>query len=67
LDDAVNARFGGSYRDTLATIESCWIRPRYDGFLVFQEKAGDLIEAHLRGNVSEDTLLTQLQRLHATR
>ena len=67
LDDAVNARFGGSYRDTLATMEGCWMRPRYNGYLAFQEKAGDLIEAHLRGNVGEDALLTQLQRLHAGR
>jgi multiple sugar transport system substrate-binding protein len=67
LDEAVNARFGGSYRDTLATMEGCWMRPRYNGYLAFQEKAGDLIEAHLRGNVGEDALLIQLQRLHAGR
>ena len=67
LDEAINARFGGCYRDTLATMEGCWIRPRYDGYLAFQEKAGELVEAHLRGDVSEDALLSQFERLHAGR
>ena len=67
LDEAVNVRFGGCYRDTLATMEGCWIRPRYKGYLAFQERAGELVEAHLRGDVSEDALLSQLERLHAGR
>ena len=65
VDDVVNARFGCGYRDTLATMEGCWIRPRYNGYLAFQEAAGELTEAHLRGDVGEDALLSQLQRLHA--
>jgi len=65
LDEAVNARFGGCYHDTLATMDACWIRPRYNGYLGFQEKAGDLIEAHLRGTIGESALLERLERLHA--
>jgi len=65
LDESVNARFGGCYRDTLATMEACWIRPRYNGYLSFQEKAGELIEAHLRGNVDESALLDRLERMHS--
>lgn len=65
LDEAINDRFGGCYRDTLATMEGCWIRPRYDGYLAFQEKAGDLIESHLRGEIGEDAVLDRLERLHA--
>jgi multiple sugar transport system substrate-binding protein len=64
-DAEINALFGGCYKDTRATVDACWIRPRYRGYLHFQEKAGDLVEAHLRGNVSEDALLAELQRLHA--
>lgn len=64
-DDAdVNARFGGCYRDTRTTMEACWIRPRYNGYLTFQEQAGELIEAHLRGAIAADALLDRLQRLH---
>jgi len=67
LDDAVNARFGGCYRDTLATIDACWMRPRYNGYLAFQEKAGELVEAHLRGTMGEIALLDRLERMHSGR
>lgn len=65
LDKTINRRFADCYRDTLATMEGCWIRPRYNGYLAFQEKAGELIEAHLRGDVAENALLDRLERLHA--
>ena len=65
-DDAVNERFGGCYRQTRATIEACWIRPRYQGYLAFQASGGELIEAHLRGGVTEQALLEELQLLHAS-
>jgi multiple sugar transport system substrate-binding protein len=64
-DEAINRRFGGCYRDTRATMEACWIRPRYRGYLTFQARGGELIEAHLRGGVAADALLAELQRLHA--
>jgi multiple sugar transport system substrate-binding protein len=64
-DSAINARFGGCYSDTIATMDSCWVRPRYNGYLAFQAKAGEMVEAHLRGLLSEDALLQKLQRLHA--
>lgn len=63
-DEAINRRFGGCYRDTRATMEACWIRPRYRGYLAFQAKGGELIEAYLRGHVAADALLAELQRLH---
>jgi len=67
LDEAINARFGGCYLGTLATMEGCWIRPRYKGYLAFQDRAGELVEAHLRGDVSEDALLSKFERMHAGR
>lgn len=61
-DDDINARFGGCYRDTLRTMEGCWIRPRFAGYLAFQAEAGNLIEQHLRGALGEHDLLDRLQR-----
>ena len=43
-------------------MERCWTRPRYNGYLAFQAKGGDLIEHHLRGAMSEAQLLDALQR-----
>lgn len=63
-DVAANERFHGFYRDTLTTIENAWIRPRHVGYLAFQHAAGELIEGHLRGDVSEAALLSGLPRLY---
>jgi multiple sugar transport system substrate-binding protein len=63
-DDAINQRFADCFRNTSATIDACWIRPRYPGYLAFQRKGGDLMEAHLRGLIAESALLAELQRLH---
>ncbi|MBN9021342.1 MAG: carbohydrate ABC transporter substrate-binding protein, partial [Rhizobiales bacterium] len=38
-DDAVNAATGGFYRDTRATLETGWLRPRHDGYMEFQDQA----------------------------
>ena len=59
----INTRFNGCYGDTLRTMEGCWIRPRFAGYLGFQAKAGPLIEQHLRGEIAERDLLDRLQTL----
>jgi multiple sugar transport system substrate-binding protein len=63
-DPAIGSRFGGCYADTRATMESCWIRPRYAGYLAFQAAAGDLVEQHLRGAVGFEALFDRLSSLH---
>jgi multiple sugar transport system substrate-binding protein len=62
-DPAIDARFGGCFSATLGTMEACWIRPRFAGYLEFQAKAGDLIEQHLRGAIGERDLLDRLLKL----
>jgi multiple sugar transport system substrate-binding protein len=57
----INARFGGCYAATRRTMDGCWIRPRFAGYLGFQARASSLIEQHLRGNVAERDLLDRLQ------
>jgi multiple sugar transport system substrate-binding protein len=63
-DDEINARFDGCFRATHNTIDESWIRPRYNGYLAFQAKAGNLIEKHLRGLSPANTLIDQLVELH---
>ena len=65
-DSAIDAQLGGCFRATRATMEACWIRPRYQGYLDFQARGGELVEAHLRGHITADALLDELQRLHAS-
>jgi multiple sugar transport system substrate-binding protein len=61
-DPAIDARFGNCYAATLKTMEACWTRPRFPGYLGFQAKGGDLIEHYLRGQMDEAVLLDRLQR-----
>jgi multiple sugar transport system substrate-binding protein len=64
-DEAINQRFGGCFRATIATMDAAWIRPRHRGYLTFQAKGGELIEQHLRGNITPAALLAELQAQYA--
>jgi multiple sugar transport system substrate-binding protein len=63
-DTEIDAAFGGAFSRTRSTLEQAWVRPRYDGYLKFQEEAGDLIEAHLRGAGPANVLIDRLRRMH---
>jgi len=65
-DEAIAARFAGCYPDTRATMEGCWIRPRYAGYLAFQAEGGAMIERHLRGEIGFEALFDRLASLHQT-
>ena len=59
-----NARFGGAFLATRATLDASWIRPRYPGYLGFQRQAGELVESYLRGEIARPDLLDRLQQSH---
>ncbi len=66
-DPDIDARFGGGFSATRTTMELAWTRPRYAGYLTFQAKAGPLVERHLRGELTAELLLNQLEALHHVR
>jgi multiple sugar transport system substrate-binding protein len=47
-DERANANANGFFADTLDALDAAYLRPRYDGFLSFQDEAGDLVHAYLR-------------------
>lgn len=56
-DPSVNTQTNHFFQDTLATLESAYLRPRFPGFVEFQTEASYLISEFLRGGRSpEDTL-----------
>lgn len=65
-DEEINQTFGGCFSATRATLEGSWIRPRYAGYLGFQEHGGLLIESHLRSDLDEAALLAKLQGAFAS-
>jgi multiple sugar transport system substrate-binding protein len=49
LDADVNRRSGGFFENTLETLCEAYLRPRFDGYLWFQESAGHVVHEYLAG------------------
>lgn len=62
---AVDRAAGGFYSGTRATLERASVRPRFDGWIAFQQHAGEQVAACLRGRASIDQTLTTLCQSYA--
>lgn len=63
--EAVNARWGGFYRNTLETMESAWVRPRHRGYTRFQNAASAYLRDALDKREPANTILAELERQYA--
>ena len=59
---AVNAACGGFYRHTRATLDQAWVRPRFPGWITFQEQGSAMVRGGLRRRAAPIQILRQLQR-----
>jgi multiple sugar transport system substrate-binding protein len=64
--DDVNAYCGNFFADTLGAIESAYLRPRYDGFMEFQDRAGAMLHEALFTGASARDVTPRLERLYRT-
>ncbi|MCL7997083.1 extracellular solute-binding protein [Brucella sp. 21LCYQ03] len=62
-DDTVNNATSGFYRDTRATLEGAWVRPRHDGYMPFQEAASERINKGLLDKEKAEVVVADLNRL----
>lgn len=62
-DAEVNARWGGFYADTFATLEGASLRPRHDGAIAFQTAASERLRQGLEAGDDADVVLNHLQAL----
>lgn len=60
-DDACNAATQNFFRNTRNTLETAWLRPRYNGYMDFQDKGGDIVHACLRGDINVTSAIDRLQ------
>ncbi|MEW9806480.1 extracellular solute-binding protein [Mesorhizobium sp. ZMM04-5] len=65
-DAAVNAATGDFYRNTRATLEGAWVRPRHNGYMAFQQEASDRINAGLRRGEESRSVVADINRLFRT-
>lgn len=65
-DDAlVNAAAGGFYRDTRATLDHAWVRPRHDGYMAFQHAASvRLSDGLLAGSEAAQSIVLDLNEMY---
>ncbi|UCI34946.1 extracellular solute-binding protein [Mesorhizobium sp. B4-1-4] len=62
-DQAVNAAAGNFYRDTRATLEGAWVRPRHDGYMAFQQAASDRVNSGVTSGHPAGQVVADLNRL----
>ena len=62
-DQTVNAATGDFYRDTRATLEGAWVRPRHDGYMAFQQAASDRILSGMTSGHQAAQVVADLNRL----
>jgi multiple sugar transport system substrate-binding protein len=65
-DSSVNATADGFFSGTLQTLQTAYLRPRFDGFVRFFEAAGIEINHCLRGEVKDAALIRWLNDRYAT-
>jgi len=64
LDDEVNRRSHNFFRDTLATLDAAWLRPRFSDYPSFQDRAAAVIHEHLFGRTGDRETLRRLNDLY---
>jgi multiple sugar transport system substrate-binding protein len=64
LDDTANARTNNFFRDTLITLDNAYLRPRFDGYLHFQDHGGSIVHNYLKAGGNPEETLTELQKLY---
>jgi multiple sugar transport system substrate-binding protein len=63
-DDAVNAASGAFYRNTRATLEGAWVRPRHNGYMGFQDAAARHLNAGLLDKAPASKVVAGLNQLY---
>lgn len=67
IDEKINEDSHGFFRNTLRTLDACYIRPRVPDYNKFQEKAGEMIHEFLEGGRSNSAeLVEELNRIYRT-
>jgi multiple sugar transport system substrate-binding protein len=64
LDESSNRLTGGYFAVTLPALDRAFLRPRYSGYLDFQDHAGNYVQNYMRNGGNPDQVLDELDRLY---
>jgi len=62
LDPALNAATNDFFQSTLSTLDAAWVRPRFPGFIAFQDAASKLVHGYLVNGGSEHEVLNRMNQ-----
>lgn len=62
-DAAVNLRSGGFFTKTLETLDAAYLRPRFDGYLSFQDEASEVVHEYLSRGGDTRTVLEKMNHI----
>lgn len=63
LDSRINLATHDYFRRTLPALDQAWLRPRYSGYLHFQDHAAFAVAACLKGEISPHMALSKMDSL----
>ena len=64
LDEECNRRCMNFFSDTLRTLDESYLRPRYSGYLYFQDHAGDYVREYVMNGGNASETIEKLNRLY---
>ena len=64
LDNEVNRRCANYFANTLVTLDGAYLRPRYPGYLHFQDRANEAVYAFLLNKTGARETLAELDRIY---
>jgi multiple sugar transport system substrate-binding protein len=67
LSAEANRATSGFFRDTLQSLDEAWLRPRWPGYIEFQDRAGLIAHRCLAGDLPVQQAASELLVLHAAR
>jgi multiple sugar transport system substrate-binding protein len=59
-DESINLDSNSFFKGTLETLDRAWLRPRYDGYMYFQDIAGTIINKYLSSDTSAESVIEEL-------
>ena len=60
VDDDTNGLCNDFFRSTLSTLDNAWVRPRFAGFIAFQNQASLIVHEYLEHGGDVHTVITKL-------
>lgn len=66
LDEECNRTTLDFFKDTLDTLDAAYLRPRYSGYLHFQDNAGPVLHEFVQGELTAEQALDNLDAIYVT-